>query len=219
MGKLEEELDFLRGKKLKERLAYLREQIGVEHGNLLNSWRDTLQRAKLLGDYLREAKKRLGPRSKWGRWKRETASQYGVSPRVMSQWMQISKHWEDPRIIALCNKGAEITTIQGFLNVLRGKHPKPASERSEYQIRDDDNRREFTKATKEFMRTLSPTELQALCDAQNSLIEKLYAELKSIVRLREGYDFYGEKPPRPPRGRRRRRSKVLPIDTQQAHAA
>ena len=61
------------GMDLAVRLEELARTAHREHVAVLNGWRDVLEHARAAGEALDEAKRRLGHRSKWGRWQRKVA--------------------------------------------------------------------------------------------------------------------------------------------------
>ena len=105
----------LKSEKLSVRMNELAGMIHEEHVKVNAAWRSALEHARNAGEWLIEAKWRKGHRSKWGRWKRRLAKEYGIAERTMSQYMQIARHWEHRRIKAARAEGFTIESIGTFV--------------------------------------------------------------------------------------------------------
>ena len=78
----EDELNFLTGKQLADRITELAGWIKEEHGLHIAANANALRHARKAGEWLVEAKRRKGHRSKWGRWSEWLAKEYGIAKRT-----------------------------------------------------------------------------------------------------------------------------------------
>lgn len=101
----------------RERLEEIADQANSLHVQAITAWRNALKHAKSCGELLIEAKRLLGGRGKWGRWvDREF---HAASRRTARVYMQIARHWDDPRIEQARVRGMEPDSIHGFLRFVK----------------------------------------------------------------------------------------------------
>jgi len=180
MEPLNEGKPFLKGQKLSARMMELAKMICEEHGAAKAGWAEYLEHARNAGEWLIEAKWRTGHRLKWGRWKRRLSQEYDISPRTMSQYMQIARYWNDPRILDAKAQGVAIDSISGFLQVLRGQHPK--LELTTAQDTDkNDNIKRILKEFTVYLRTLDSIEVEILLATHVEVFEVLDDDLRERV--------------------------------------
>lgn len=101
-----------------KKLAELASQANESHAQVGTTFRDMLGHAKTAGEALNEAKRILGHRRKWSRWR---AANFTGSIRNARVYAQVARHWNHPDIKRARAAGLEPTSIQGFLNLLQGK--------------------------------------------------------------------------------------------------
>lgn len=199
MEKLNEGKPILKGERLSKRMSELNRMISTEHAEAQAAWQSTLEHARNAGEWLIEAKWRTGHRTKWGRWKEKLAREYNISPRTMSQYMQIARHWDDPRITEARNKGFGVKSIAAFMRVMRGDAPTPPTvgkveaeptpanvklELMRQSIRDD-----FAK----YLRTLDNFETEVLVATLDDVLEVLNTDLRDRVCGNYEGPYYGDR--------------------------
>jgi len=162
----------------------------AEHHKCQGCLQTTLQHARNAGEWFNEAKARLGHRSKWGKWKRWFVRTHCIGARTISQYMQIHRHWDDPRIVALRTEGFGIESIQGFLNVLRGKHPKATTPPTEKEKEMDDQRKLIRRVFAAHVRALDAFELKVLAMTLDRRMERFNEELRETVCVVLEEDYY-----------------------------
>ncbi len=185
---------FLKGERLDKRMAELADLISQEHGACRAGLQTTLEHARKAGTWLVEAKKRKGHRTKWGRWKRWLVKEYSISERSITDYMRIAREWEDPRIIEARIHGLE--NIDGFLQVLRGRKPKPKpgdegyTEPTRKEEEREWNRKRVRKDFAAYLRTLDTYEMEVLEATVEHVMEAFNTDLRTRVDGSYDGDYY-----------------------------
>lgn len=87
----------LKGPQLKQRLQTLAEEAINHHRQVKEGWQGWLEHARQVGEAFLEAKRRLGHRSKWSKWRYYTFIKEGImSKETICVYMRIAREWEDP---------------------------------------------------------------------------------------------------------------------------
>lgn len=147
-------LEFLRGEKLRQRLAQLRDIVNEHHAKadrLADQWLDEV---RLTGEALQEAYERTGRRKKWTRWLRTTCLAHYVHRRTISDYRFIANNWD--QIQSFRRQDSSIVSIRRALKAFRDQN-KPADEKQLQTARD-----ELAKALNRSMRKLSDKEISVL---------------------------------------------------------
>lgn len=110
----------LKDLKLCKRLAELKECANKHHVSYMRSSQTMLQHAKHAGEALIEAKRRLGHRRKWSRWRN---ANFDGSKETSCHYMRVAREWEQPEIVELRQNG-QIKSINSFLTASRRKNGK-----------------------------------------------------------------------------------------------
>lgn len=181
MEPLNENKPRLTGAELRARLSELEKMIREEHRESKIAWCNALEHARNAGEWLIEAKWRKGHRLKWGRWKRWFAKEYNISERTISQYMQIARYWDDPRIIETRQQGIEINSISGFLRVLRSQHPKQKQALSQKEENRIQNCKRIRMDFAMYLQGLDKFEVEILRATFNDMLENFNADLRSRV--------------------------------------
>ncbi len=147
----------LTGPALSKRLGELKMQANNHHRKVNEHWRGMLDEARLAGEALLEAKRRLGHRAKWSKWRREN---FLASKGTAINYTTVARHWDDERIREARAAGIEINSINKFLQVLRGQAPEQQPEKTEAEKQREGNREEIRKWFAEKLRQLSDEELE-----------------------------------------------------------
>jgi hypothetical protein len=190
MEKLNEGKPFLKDEKLSVRMAELAAMVRQEHGGVQTGWQGALEHVRNAGEWLIEAKWRKGHRKKWGDWKRWLAKEYNISTRTMSQYMQIARHWDDARITKARTQGITIESISAFVQVLRGRKPKPKKTLTPSERERDNNRKEARRLFAAYLRELDGFEGDVLCATFPDVLEVLNADLRPRVCGNYGGPYY-----------------------------
>lgn len=207
------------GEELSERLKVL--AIGIEiHNNaaakFLAGW---VNHAREAGNELLEAKRRLGHKTKWSKWRYRNLIDPGIMSKSTSLiYMKIACNWDDVRLVEARQKGVQLESIRAVLRVLNGEAPpapdardsRPGETEDEYWDRravydaSEEGRKRRRKERAEVMRKqirrefatrvreLDDDELRVLFEIfEPSSWDKLYADLRNTVCVIYG-DHYGE---------------------------
>lgn len=160
-----------RDKHLKE----LAQTANSNHFRAQEHWRGYLDCARQAGIALLHARKILGGRSKWSKWRRDN---FEGSKETCNQYMRVAKFWDDPRIVE-ARKEATINSIEGFLKVIRNSRQKAPQEQGDRDWFCKDLKRKFG----DIVRTLSEDARQVY----HRHFDKIQDELVNpfLVKLRE----------------------------------
>lgn len=194
--KLNDYKPILKGERLDKRMAELANLVSTEHGEVRAEFRSALEHARNAGEWLIEAKWRKGHRSKWGIWKRWLAKEYNIASRTMSLYMQVARHWDDPRIVEVRTQGITIESIGDFLRALKGEKPKPKPGDEGYteptqkeEVRDWDQKR-IRKDFAVYLRTLDNYEMDILAATFAHVMEAFNTDLRMRVDGSYEGDYY-----------------------------
>jgi hypothetical protein len=113
----------LTGTALSRRLATLQETIVLGHRNATKKNDRWLLHVKAVGDALREAKRRLGHRTKWSRWRNKLIDEIHdagmpFSVRTAQVYALVAGKWEEPLVMQMRASG-NVTSISAFVKVLQ----------------------------------------------------------------------------------------------------
>ena len=198
MHPLNEGKPILKGEALSAQMTQLAGMIIKEHAQAKGAWLSALEHARNAGEWLIEARWRKGHRSKWGKWKRRLATEYGIAERTMSQYMQIASHWNDPHVEAARADGFTIDSIGTFLRVLRGQHgAAPSRPSADSDIPDDQavdsatsDRRAVMKEFASWLRSLDTYEVRIFRATAEDVISVANADLRERVCGYYGGPYY-----------------------------
>ena len=168
-------------------MTELASMVHEEHIKANAAWSSALEHARNAGVWLVEAKWRMGHRTKWGRWKRMLAKEYHIAERTMSQYMQIARHWENPRVKAARAEGFTVDSISTFVQLLRGNIP-----RSHHSSSKEPNAisQEIRKEIAAWLRTLDACELSTLDATLDDWMATANADLRERVCGHYGGPYY-----------------------------
>lgn len=110
----------LRGQDLAKRLDKLADMAGHHHSEVARHWTGWLDHAKEAGDALLEAKRRLGHRRKWSKWRNRNIINT-MSKETACNYMRIAREWDDARLVHARASGVKLDSIRSVLRVLRGE--------------------------------------------------------------------------------------------------
>ena len=189
----------LTGAALGSRLKTLADEANKHHSEVRAHWMGMLDHARQAGEALIEAKRRLGHKSKWSKWRRE---RFEGSKETACNYMRVAREWNDPRIQQARADGVAIDSINKFLKFLRGDSPdddnKTPSKR-ELQIAEarDQLRQEFSAR----INKLDYLELKVLLENFESRSwPKLHEDLRTTVCQVTEMEYYDERAAEKPSG-------------------
>jgi hypothetical protein len=178
------------------RLAELAETANTNHLQAEEHWKGFLNFAQQAGIALLHARKILGGRSKWSKWR---AKNFQGSKEKCNQYIRVAKHWNDPRIIQ-ARWEATINSVEGFLNVIRNRRDKKNGEQSletpnKWKLESQEFRDNLRKWFAESLLKLELKELEVFSESFYELFwEVLYAALKDRVCLVTDCNWYADEP-------------------------
>lgn len=114
----EEKLPFYKGLAKAQKPAELSEEANRKHLEVKAAFRTSLEHARAAGIALAEAKRILGRRGKWGRWR---ARHFKGSAEAARGYVRIARNWDDPRLEKSRVEGFEPKTIDAFLKLIRNQ--------------------------------------------------------------------------------------------------
>lgn len=173
----------LKGSKLTVRLAHLASEANSHHRSVEEHWQGMLLHAKQAGEALIEAKRRLGHRTKWSKWRYHN---FRGSPETSRVYVRIARDWQDPRIQEARFAGVKIESIKTFLSVLKGEPTtrnikEPTSDEQRLRAPRDRVQKEFNRRLSE----LTSYELEILTapdlETFNGLWDQLRSKLRALV--------------------------------------
>ena len=114
----------LKGGELHEHLKELAITVEVYHTKAKANWRGWLDHARRAGDALLEAKRRLGHRTKWSKWRNRNFIESNIMSKSTSvNYMKIARNWNDARLVEARQNGIKLDSIRAVLRVLSGTAP------------------------------------------------------------------------------------------------
>jgi DNA-binding transcriptional MerR regulator len=184
----------LTGVALGSRLKTLADEANKHHAEVQARWKGLLDHAQLAGEALIEAKRRLGHRTKWSKWRRD---HFEGSKETACHYMRVARHWDDPRIQQAKASGMTIDSINKFLQVLRGQAHEPRKDtESNSALREmemDFAREQLRKEFAEKLRKLDYQELKVLGEQfDRRSWQRLYKDLQRTVCQVTESDYYKE---------------------------
>ncbi len=196
----------LRGQDLAKRLDELADMAGHHHSEVARHWAGWLNHAKEAGGALLEAKRRLGHRKKWSKWRNRNIINT-MSKETSCNYMRIAREWDDARLVHARASGVKLDSIRSVLRVLRGEpipemdpcDQRPTEDDTEYFLRMEEyhkspegiarvvkDRRDRIRKTlrREFasrLRTLNDAELQVLSENVDEYwFDKLFDGIRNL---------------------------------------
>jgi len=177
----------------KQQLKELSDTANSEHELADGCWKGYLDHAKRAGEALNEAKKILGKRGRWGRWRKHN---FKGSEETARCYARIAREWNDRRLVNARAQGVTIDSIYSVLKILRNEPIDLAKnwtpiERKVSQLREF-IRREFT----EYLKELDMFELEVFNDnvvdnwEDRTLFTELHKRLKELVCVVDGPERY-----------------------------
>lgn len=160
----------------------------ASHRTINTAWGLWLEHAKEAGEALLEAKRRLGHKLKWSRWRNDN---FKGSKETSCQYMRVAREWENP-VIVVAREAGLINSINTFNKLLRGqplttKKPKAKTERERELLQKN-----LLKLIDERLSRLDDTELLLLTRSDmrafKSIWEKMHERLKDAVAVVYGDD-------------------------------
>lgn len=189
----------LTGVALVSRLNTLADSANKHHAKVQAHWKGLLDHARLAGEALIEAKRRLGHKTKWSKWRRD---HFEGSKETACNYMRVAREWNDPRIQQATASGVTIDSINKFLQVLRGDssdHDGKTPSVRELEIAEtrDQLRQEFANRIK----NLDYLELQVLlANFESRSWPRLLEDLKQTVCQVTETEYYDERAADKPSG-------------------
>lgn len=134
--------------------------------------------ARAAGDALLEAKRRMGHRSKWSKWRYDELIKHGYMSRETTYaYMKVAREWSNPAIQKRLAAGEPIRSIREFNRILKQKSP------IDYECppRDEEKARQ-TIIRKQFgalLSRLSSNEWQVIADSE--ALEQLWDSFRAAM--------------------------------------
>lgn len=188
------------GKARVRELTKLADEANRHYHEAVAAWRRALEHARQAGAALLEAKRLLGHRRKWSRWRH---ANFDASAETSRVYMRVARHWDHPRVEQARNQGIEVASINTFLKLIRGQKPadavvttdpesgvKVVADTCEQQT--DFKRDQLRKQFAAYLRALKSIEIDVMTEDFQSLLGKMHTRLKDVVCMVLEFDYYDE---------------------------
>lgn len=160
----------------------------AHHRTINAAWGLWLEHARTAGDALLEAKRRLGHRVKWSRWRNRN---FDGSKETSCHYIRVAREWDNPVVVEAREAGL-INSINAFNKLIRGqplaaKKPQAKTERERGRLQN-----QILRLLAERLGKLDDTELHLLSRsnmrAVASMWERMHERLKDAVAVVYGDD-------------------------------
>lgn len=170
----------LKGVELAEKLESLEIAANVNHRKARMYCNSFLEHARLAGEALLEAKRRLGHKIKWSKWR---AEHFEGSKRTSCDYMQIARYWDDERVVAAREAGFEINSVAKVLRIIRGQERGPNNRKENLPIceRRANLRKAVMRQFRKKVASLSDSELTVLANFDVDDVKQMAGEGKRVI--------------------------------------